>query len=324
MKPALHFPRIGKTLLAAALVAMAGTGCATDQPLLGKLGGIFGAPAEAKSAAAADRTIKGEITSAKALTAIYGEVRHNGRNKSGDTTWDCSEWVPLDYQGRKVEGCKVLGEKYSEDGMEKYMLAMLSRFFAGGSEEMEENVIIHTVTLVKRDGQWYMESYKDFVKDASYNFGSGWELNATQGGADKKPGVLFLFIRRGVCDRTAAQYELSAFMPYGNEVKEFAVGRNSKYKVEGKTWTILATCCERGMYCPNRGTGEGDGWDAQPRWDAQSQGEYHDIVVTYKEYSDGIVKPQSKTQRWAFQNGKFVEAKAAKKGGKKASAKKRK
>ena len=39
MKHALHFPRIGKTLLAAAFVAMAGAGCATDQSLLGKLGG---------------------------------------------------------------------------------------------------------------------------------------------------------------------------------------------------------------------------------------------------------------------------------------------
>ena len=326
MKPALHFPRIGKTLLAAVLVAMAGTGCATDQSLLGKLGGVFGAPAQAKSAAG--KAIEGDITSAKALAFLYGEVRHNGRNKSGysysESTWDCAEWVPLDYQGKKVEACKVLGEKYSEDGVEKYMLAMLSKFFVGSGEEMADNAIIHTVTLAKRDGQWSMESRKDFVKEATYNFGSGWELNATQGGTDKKPGVLFLFARCGVCNRFECQYELSAFMPSGNEVKEFAVGKVSKYKTaEGKTETILATCCERGMYCPSRGMGEGYSWDAQPRWDAQSQGEYHDIVVTYEESFEGNVKPQSKTQRWTFQNGKFVEAKAGKKGGKK-GAKKRK
>ena len=300
---------------------MAGTGCATDQPLLGKLGDIFGAPAEAKTAAAG-KAIVGDITSAKALEFLYGEVRHNGRNKSGDTTWDCAEWVPLDYQGRKVEGCKVLGEKYSEDGMEKYMLAMLSRFFAGSSEEMAESVIIHTVTLVKRDGQWYMESYKDFVKDASYMFDSGWELKATQDGADKKPGVLFLFKRGGVCAGDAPQYELSAFMPYGNVVKEFAVGRSQKDRDTGKTETILASCCDGGWYCPKNwgflpGVGLING-DAHAKWDTQSKDEYHDIVVTYE--GDG----KAETQRWAFQNGKFVEAKAAKKGGKKASAKKRK
>ena len=47
MKPALHFPRIGKTLLAAALVAMAGT-------------------------AAAGKAIEGDIDAAKALAFLYG------------------------------------------------------------------------------------------------------------------------------------------------------------------------------------------------------------------------------------------------------------
>lgn len=311
MKPALHFPRFGKTLLAAALVAMAGTGCATDQSLLGKLGGVFGAPAQAKSAAAG-KAIEGDITSTKALEFLYGEVRHNGRNKSGESTWDCADWVPLDYEGRKVEGCKVLGEKYSEGGMEKYMLAMLSKFFVGSGEKMEENVIIHTVTLAKRDGQWHMESHKAFEKE-DRDFEYKWELHATQGGADKKPGVLLL--GRDTAMRQGQVYTLSAFMPYGNGVKEFAVGRSQKNDWTGETDTYLATCNLDGMYCPNRDWGWE--WEARPRWDAQSQGEYHDIVVTYEE--DGKVK----TQRWTFQNGKFVEAKAAKKGGKK-GAKKRK
>ena len=320
MKHALHFPRFGKTLLAAALVAMAGTGCATDQPLLGKLGGVFGAPAQAKSVAAG-KAIEGDITSTKALEFLYGEVRHNGRNKSGESTWDCAEWVPLDYQGRKVEGCKVLGDKYSEDGVEKYMLAMLSKFFVGSGEKMEENVIIHTVTLAKRDGQWNMESRKDFEKE-DRDFMYKWELHATQGGADKKPGVLLL--DADASGRGGVVYGLSAFMPYGNEVKEFAVGRSRKDGYTGETYTYLATCSIDGRYCPNRAwNGEAGGWDARPRWDAQSQGEYHDIVVTYEGFDEnGKVMPQSKTQRWTVQNGKFVEAKA-KKGGKK-GAKKRK
>ncbi|MBR5704632.1 MAG: hypothetical protein IKX21_01515 [Deltaproteobacteria bacterium] len=348
MKPALHFPRFGKTMLAAALVAMAGTGCATDQSLLGKLGGVFGAPAQAKSAAAG-KAIEGDITSTKALEFLYGEVRHNGRNKSGvsESTWDCAEWVPLplpeaffvstadgsspnaEHRGKKAEACKVLGEKYSEDGVEKYMLVMLSKFFAGSGEEMEQNVIIHTVTLAKRDGQWHMESHKDFVEEAFVALDPVLEVYATRGGADKKPGVLFLAGAGGFCMRSAPQYYLSAFMPYGNEVKKFAVGRSLKKKSvtfvggrpkeydTGETETILATCCDDGMYCPKSVEFMGH-FDAHAKWDAQSQGEYHDIVVTYE--GDG----KAETQRWAFQNGKFVEAKAAKKGGKKASAKKRK
>ena len=108
-----HFPRIGKTLLAAALVAMAGAGCATDQPLLGKLGGIFGAPAEAKTAAAAGKPIEGDIDAAKALAYLYGGVQHNGRNKARNSVvWDCAEWAPRPFPDMKDES----GETVSGGG----------------------------------------------------------------------------------------------------------------------------------------------------------------------------------------------------------------
>ena len=92
MKHALHFPRIGKTLLAAALVAMTGAGCATDQPLLGKLGGIFGAPAEAKTASAnseelnealVDAAGNGNLSEVKRLLAAGAEINQRTADSYG-------------------------------------------------------------------------------------------------------------------------------------------------------------------------------------------------------------------------------------------------
>ena len=91
MKHALHFPRIGKTLLAAALVAMAGT-AAADQSLLGKLGGIFGAPAEAKTTAAnseelnealVDAAGNGDLNEVKRLLAAGAEINQRTADSYG-------------------------------------------------------------------------------------------------------------------------------------------------------------------------------------------------------------------------------------------------
>ena len=86
MKPALHFPRFGKTLLAAALVATFG---------------IAGLPAEAKpkqASAAAGKPIKGEINAAKALTFMYGNAAANSANdaKMGRTHQYCLCFVKGD------------------------------------------------------------------------------------------------------------------------------------------------------------------------------------------------------------------------------------
>ena len=345
MKSALHFPRIGKTLLAAALVAMAGTGCATDQSLLGKLGGIFGASAATKSAGAG-KPIEGDIDAAKALVYLYGGVQHNGRNKTKTSVWDCAEWAPrpfpdmkdefgeavfgAGFNGKKAEACKILGEKYSEQGKEKYMLMTLSKFFAGSGEELFENLIGASI-FVNEGGQWKLESHDDF-----------WEMfmawrgmdagNVGKGGADKKPGMLFYHYEIERC----TVHRLTAFMPYGKGVKKFGIG-DKQVSEFGDVDYVLST---RPVTCDEaflRG---------HASFDASSTSDYPDIVVKYGQVIDEVTTGDTRSafgadgrpltheeeitvkpvggSRWRFQNGEYKEVKTGKKGGKKTSTKKRK
>ena len=137
MKHALHFPRFGKTLLAAALVAMAGTGCATDQSLLGKLGNVFGSPAQAKSAAAG-KAIEGDITSTKALEFLYGN---------------------------QAKASPVFDAKYTEQGKDKYILLA----------EEDGGLLLSAAVFVKEGGQWTLEAENrniDYdLADGKANFG---------------------------------------------------------------------------------------------------------------------------------------------------------
>ena len=85
-------PFSARTTLAAALVALACGGCALDQPLAG-LGSIFGAPAEAKTAAG--RRITGDINTTNAQRFLHGGA---------------------------IETNSVFGEKYAAQGKDKYVL----------------------------------------------------------------------------------------------------------------------------------------------------------------------------------------------------------
>ena len=295
MKPALHFPRIGKPLLAAAFMAMAG-------------------------AASAGKAIEGDIDAAKALTFLYGNVQ---TAKPGEKTismsyrkeQDCTEWAlhPLsaayidrfDYaidagdKGKKAEACKILAEKYTDGGVEKYMLVTVSKHFPQQDKEIPG--IIVASTFVRKDGQWTLESHNDFTLEAHET--GVVDFMATGRAGTEKPGVLFETISGNYC----MEYFVYAILPYGGGTKLFRLftpGSNNDYH----TLDVCQNC-----------------YDTSISFDTATQGEYHDIIVAYND--DECGKSERGSQRWRFQNGKYVKVKdvqkAPKKGGKK-GAKKRK
>ena len=291
MKPALHFPRIGKTLLAAALVAMAGT-------------------------AAAGKAIEGDIDAAKALAFLYGNVQTaKPGTKTIDMSFkkkqDCTEWAlhPLsaayldrfDYaiaaedKGKKAEACKILAEKYTDGGVEKYMLVTVSQHLAN-NKEIPEIVVVST--FVRRDGQWALESHNDFTLETGAA-----AVMATGRASTEKPGVLLESISGNYC----MEYFVYAILPYGGGTKLFRLftpDSNTDYDTLG----VCQNCYETSI-----------------SFDTATKGEYNDIIVAYND--DECGKSERGSQRWRFQNGKYVKVKdvpkAAKKGGKK-GAKKRK
>ena len=184
MKPALHFPRIGKTLLAAALVAMAGT-AAADQSLLGKLGGIFGAPAATKGATAS-KAIEGDIDAAKALTFLYGNLQTTQGEKEQFGMPLSKEWAlwknpqcsNVKYYLRGVGSCpqearvhSVFDAKYTEQGKEKYIILTKT----GDVPNMENPDIFGAAVFAKDGGQWTLEVENRYISpeapDAETGFG---------------------------------------------------------------------------------------------------------------------------------------------------------
>ena len=79
-----HFPRIGKTLLAAALVAMAGAGCATDFPLFASASGA--SPTQDKgelNEALVDAAYNGNLNEVKRLVAAGAEINQRAADSYG-------------------------------------------------------------------------------------------------------------------------------------------------------------------------------------------------------------------------------------------------
>ena len=329
MKPALHVPRIGKTLLAAAFVAMAGAGCATDQSLLGKLGGVFGAPAEAKTAAAG-KPIEGDIDAAKALAYLYGEVHKDGRGEdAGEGAWPCPHWALRTLSGvkdqlgedlvspkegnKKVKACAVLAEKYTEQDKEKYMLLTITRTEIGSTANaaemgVEENgglnrifigdgIVIGASIFTNDGGQWKLTSHKDFVNNLDVWAGV-LPGHTSAGGEGRKPGLLLHHFQIERCPG----HWLSAFMPSGNNVQEFRLGKNSPDSPLGDDDYQLYSRCET----------EPIAVTAKVSYDASSQGDYPDIIVDYKKFL-----PKRGKEIWRFQNGKYQSGKAKKGGAKK-------
>ena len=325
MKPALHFPRIGKTMLAAALVAMAGT-AAADQSLLGKLGGIFGASSEPK--AAAGKAIEGDIDAAKALAFLYGNLQTTQGEKEQEkeqvdfdtppmplskewALWknpQCSnvEYIYLDGiacpQEARVHS--VFDAKYTEQGKEKYILLTKT----GDAPNMENPRIFGAAVFVKEGGQWTLEVENKYISPESggSRFGCYFESAdkpvLARVGPDKH-GILIHAGGGGWGSSTCP----TVLLPYGGSIRSVLIG-----------------VFEYG-YTPT-GTAQGVDYgqeDARASFDEQSAGEYYDAVVRYIDVDN---KRKAASQRFQFRDGEYHEVaspKAAKKGGKK-GAKKRK
>ena len=176
MKPALHFPRIGKTLLAAALVATFG---------------IAGLPAEAKpkqASTAAGKPIKGEINAAKALSFLYGNVTANSANdaKMGRThhakirkiqqqpNW--SDYMTRTFAGKRGRADIVQEARYTEQGKEKYIIITEVDVLDEKGESIGGcfacSPLVHGAVFTKEGGQWVPEAQSDNLENIIGSYGS--------------------------------------------------------------------------------------------------------------------------------------------------------
>ena len=312
--------RFQKTALAAVLAALAATGCAADQPLAG-LGSIFGTPAQAQTAAAsptAGKSIEGEIDAAKALTYLYGRVQTASPGTKTITMsygkkLDCTEWAPQPLSNayinrfnyadiitpedarKNAEACKILGEKYEDEGMEKYMLVTVSQYLAGDNKEIP--AIVVASTFIKKNGQWTLESNNDFTVEI-FDVGVGPLIVPGRAG-EKKPGVL---VKTSTDYRECMAHNIYAIVPYGNAARLLPLFSPGS---DGDAGTTLKTCSNSCF--------------GNVAFDTVTKGDYHDIIVSYDDCDSG---KKLGSQRWLFQNGTYVNIKAASKG-KKGNTKKR-
>ena len=333
MKPAFHFPRIGKTLLAAALAALVGTGCASPEewnefaaamrakgyplPDMQTQGGTRVAQASGSTdyARNAGQPIVGDITSAKALEFLYGKVVSLSPGEEAILGGDCMEFAPWkppanqekfreylqdnEHKDKTMAVCKMLGALYTEQGEQKFALgtqAVYKQALDGGGLNFQPQPIIGAAIFVRRGGQWTLELEDKYITEGSL---WGKYLEATTAtlqrvGSDKHGILLDKFIHLGSgCNSNS----VSLLMPYGGGIKEF------NFDVGLTDDEMEAASCGGGM---------------SVKFDTASSGEYYDAIVTQTIPKGN--KEVKRSQRLRFQNGEYVKAKAAKK----ASAKKRK
>lgn len=216
MNHTLHTSRrafSARTTLAVAAFALVCGGCAFDQPLAG-LGNILGSVAEAKTAAG--RGITGDIDVTKAQRFLHG---------------------------RASEESKVAGEKYTDQGKDKYVLVE-----EGDVEEGDMNFV---VSVFVKDGEaWKLESQKTIEEELPHVEGIKFQRTASG-----KQGVLIVSRDGG---NKCESYYIEALMLHGGEVQ--------MSRIE------VTEACDF-----NRGY-EILGFDA--RFDAKSSSD--DIIVSYK------------------------------------------
>ena len=291
MKPALHFPRIGKTLLAAALVAMAGT-------------------------AAAGKAIEGDIDAAKALAFLYGNLQTTQGEKEqfGEPVMPLSkEWALWkNPQCSKLEGSdcpkeakvhSAFGSKYVEQDKEKYFLL---------TRTADDAPILGAAIFAKEEGQWALEAENRYIGSSQ-----GMPPNKKYLSLDTEDvhGMGFLCLlhfameprlvrvganRHGVLLHRKGQTEcLVALMPYGDGIGSFLIDTVDNW--EGSDGNV----------------GE---WDLRPSFDENSSGEYYDVVVRYQARARGSKAKKAGVRRFQFRDGDYYEVatpKAGKKGAKK-------
>ena len=268
-----------------------------------------GGSMEGKSAAA-EGDISGDINAAKALQFLYGsKVVTMSAKEAEDTFGDsrCSEWVPWippaeyfgyggwpeDLSGKTAAVCKVLDARYTEDGVEKYMMLTETRY-----EESEDismcqycRPIVGGFIFAKEGGQWKLET-----EDKNVSASGSWG----ESGLDKKM-VRVGHEKYGMRDARVYLYQgvfsggLGVIMPYGNSIVRFSVCDEENYDDVGTS-------------------------DCAVQFDESSKGEYYDAIVSYKSRASKRAKEVTVTKRLRFVDGEYKEVKTAKK----SSTKKRK
>ena len=326
MKPALHFPRIGKNLLAAAIVAMFG---------------IAGLPAEAKpkQASAAGKPIKGDINAAKALTFLYGNAKAKGRTQYATVRkierqpgWD--DDTAQTFAGKSARAEVAREARYTEQGKEKYLL-ITSVNLLKGNDCFACQPLTQGALFAKEGGQWLLEAQN---KDLGLVGGYG----DVQGRGGLKPteigrGKYGFLISGGAYRQDCLSEVFSIVMPYNGTLGNFGFDFDDEEWVfelcnrEGYEPEAVEKCKGRkqeptgvkesvdgGTVIGEINTMEGDEeypiigfWDGK-LMTVDTGADYYDIVVQGK-YREEICGPITwKTQRLRFANGSYKEVKGAK------------
>ena len=303
-----------KILLAAAL-----TSCMA-------LAGASSAMAQAKN------PIEGEIDAAKAMAHLFGEVqtlkgsandkplffrrlmgKDGGDRPLGNDCVMVASWIPPtdqgrfkeyfegfdNYKGKTMAVCKLLDARYTEQGVEKFMLGTQALFPEAleGGLNFEPQPMLGMAIFAKEGGQWKLELEDKYVAMGSlWGVAMDWvKMQLQRTGADKHGILINEFSHAGAgCSSTSA----NLMMPYGDSIKDFHFGAG------------LTETESEGFEC---GGGE------SVRFDTASSGEYYDALVQYTIPHGN--KTRKKSVRMRLQDGEYKVVKDA--AGKKGGAKKR-
>ena len=332
MKPALHFPRIGKTLLASALVATFG---------------IASLPAEAKpkqASAAAGKPIKGEINAAKALTFMYGNATANSANdaKMGRTHHakirkiqqqpDWSEYMTETFAGKSGRAEVAAEARYTEQGKEKYLIITGITLPSGENDCFACIPLTQAALFAKEGGQWVLETQnKNLGLGGSYGeiLGKPKQIEVGRG----KFGFLSFF---GGYRQDCLEDGYLIVMPYNGTIDAFGfdfgdgVGSLTVCHREGYEPEAVEKCkgrkqkpvgkkepVEGGVVITEINTEGGDGDEDSPDtvgfWDGKlmtvdTGADYYDIVVQGKRREEICGPITWQTHRFRFENGKYKKA----------------
>ena len=334
MKPAFHFPRIGKTLLAAALVATFG---------------IASLPAEAKpkpkqASAAAGKPIQGEINASKALTFLYGNAKTKSTNTppTGSTHYanirsiqpgkDWDKFNMETFAGKRGKAYVAHTERYTEQGKEKYMVIAevqaLDKKGESACSFFACSPLSEGALFAKEGGQWVLETQnKDLELVGSYGeLGVGFKRIEVGRG---KYGLLYPF-GAGRQDCFSGGY--SIIMPYNGTLGAFGfdfgddIGTLEVCNREGYEPEAVEKCKGRKQQPTGKKESvdggvvigeinEGDPEDEYATvgdWDGKlmtvdTGAEFYDIVMQFK-HRDEVCGPITwQTRRFRFENGGYKE-----------------
>lgn len=318
MKPALHFPRLGKTLLAAALVATFG---------------IASLPAEAKpkQASAAGKPIKGDINAGKALTFLYGNAKAKGRTHYATVrkierqpTWDAE--MAKTFAGKSARADIVHEARYTEQGKEKYLI-ITGISLPNGNGCFACGPLAEGALFAKEGGKWVLEAQSKYLSAIGGGYGNvGGEFKMIEVGRGKY-GLLQAAKGAGRGDCEDAYYSIT--MPHNGGLGSFGFNFGDGEMALGYCLSYLEDEWKKCSGSSLDKTGGQKGVDGailldefnESEYPGQSVGdwggklmavdagaEYYDIVMQSK-HRDGVCKPVTwEAYRFRFENGGYKKA----------------